>query len=232
MPFARPSRSLVILAAVVCTTSAVAEVDPSSQLQAATASVGAAPISDSAHPPSGSVYEINDLRLRVGFLPDHVDAGGHGGNWDNNFSIGVLAMRAPHPLTQAGGLIWGCEGSINTASRDQSGDRTSYVGFMTDIMVGYAYRLPQLPNLHFEGTPFLGIGVDHFQDDAGGSPTAFTYEYGLRAAGYWTFPNLWQAGLDLRLMETKAHPDFGGPVGSVTVTTDGVAVLFTGGRRF
>jgi len=181
---------------------------------------------------SGSRYEINDARLRVGFLPDHATANGNGFNWDHNLSIGLLFVRSPRPLTTAGGFIWGWEGSFNNGLRSDQGEHTSYYGGMADVMAGWAYRMPNIPNLHFEGTPFVGIGIDHYNSDQNGQPTSFDYEYGLRAASYWTFATLWQAGLDLRLMENRAHPQFDGPVGGVAVTTSGLTVLFTGGRRF
>jgi len=181
---------------------------------------------------AGSRYDISDARLRAGFLPYHATANGNGFNWDHNLSIGLLYVQAPRPLTNAGGFIWGGEGSFNDGSRSDNGQHTSYYGGMADIMAGWAYRLPTIPNLHFEGTPFIGIGVDHYNSDQNGQPTSFAYEYGVRAAGYWTFATLWQAGLDLRLMENRAHPQFDGPAGGTNVTTKGLAVLFTGGKRF
>ena len=191
--------------------------------------LGAASDSQSSN---GSIYNINDLRLMAGFLPDHNMAFGQDVDWDHNYRIAIEAMRTPMPLSDSGGFIYGFDIAFNNGSRSVSGDRTSYVGLLGDGLAGWAYRLNSLPSLHFEGTALIGIGVDRFHDDIGGSPTAFTYEYGLRVAGFWTFQNLWQVGLDLRYVQTKAKPEFGGSVGGTTYTTTGPAILFVVGERF
>lgn len=181
---------------------------------------------------TGELYDINDLRLNAGFLPEHTTANGNGYNWDHNYRLGLLGMRAPKALGEAGGLIYGGEVSFNTGSKAVPGNETSATTLMFDGMVGWAYRLDAYPAIHFEGTPFLGIGMGRYSDDIGGSTTEFTYEYGLRAAAYYTFENMWQAGLDLRYMQTIAEPQFGGGIGGVDLKTTGLAILASGGKRF
>jgi hypothetical protein len=180
----------------------------------------------------GDLYDINDLRLTAGFLPKGNEIDGTGFNWSHDYRLALDGMRAPNRLEDIGGFIYGGEVALDTASKNTPGNDFSVTRFMVDIMAGWAYRLNNMPNVHFEGTPFFGIGFEKYHSDVGGSPTAFGYEYGLRAAGYYTFENRWQAGLDLRYFVNHSEPDFGGSIGSVKFETSGLAVLFSGGKRF
>lgn len=191
--------------------------------------VRAAPLHGSVN---GEQYDINDLRLTAGFLPKNNDIDGTGFNWSHDYRLAIDGMRSPQPLQDFGGFIYGGEFAIDTARKNTPGNSVSVNRFMVDAMAGWAYRLAQIPNLHFEGTPFLGVGFERYHSTVGGSPTALGYEYGLRVAGYYTFENLWQAGLDLRWFNNNSEPDFGGGIGSVKVETSGLAVLFSGGKRF
>jgi hypothetical protein len=171
-------------------------------------------------------YDINDLRLTVGFLPR---ATGDGEDWSSNNRIAVTGMRA-NPLGPYGGLIYGGEFSINFASVTENSVKTSETSELVEAMVGWGYKLAEIPALHFEGTPFFGVGLAEWSQTNNGDPIAFAYEYGLRAAGYYTFTNLWQAGLDLRYVSHHSNPSFNSD--SVNFDNDGIAILFSGGKRF
>jgi hypothetical protein len=181
---------------------------------------------------SGEQYDINDLRLTAGFLPENNKADGHGANWSHDYRLALTAMRAGKPLEDMGGLIYGGEFAIDNAGKNSPTGDFSVIRFMVDGMVGWGYRLGNIPNLHFEGTPFLGIGLERYHSEFGGNPTTLGYEYGVRAAGYYTFDNLWQVGLDLRYISNQSEPEFGGSVGSISMDTSGLAFLFVGGKRF
>lgn len=183
-------------------------------------------------PYSGLLYDINDLRLVAGFLPDGNTAAGQDYDWNHNYRLAIDWFRTPYALGTAGGFLYGGELSFNNGSTSVPGDRTSYYGLMFDAHAGWAYRPQQLQELHFEGTVFLGLGFDRYHDDLGGSPNPLAYEYGLRVAGFWTFENLWQVGLDLRYLENQSKPEFGGGVGSTTFKTTGGAILFEVGKRY
>jgi hypothetical protein len=194
-------------------------------------SINAAPYQHSAV--AGEQYDINDLRLTAGFLPKNNDVDGNGFNWAVDNRLALTGMRAPNPLQDYGGLIYGGEFAIDHARRTTSTDRITLYRFMVDAMVGWAYRFDQLPGMHLEGTPFLGLGFERYHSDLGGSPTALGYEYGLRVADYYTFTNKWQVGVDLRWYNNNSEPDFGTAAGgSRKFETSGIAVLFSGGKRF
>ena len=193
--------------------------------------VRAAPLHQSSV--GGELYDINDLRLTAGFLPKNNDIDGTGNNWSHNYRLALTGMRAPSPLEDVGGFIYGGEVAIDTAKKNTSFANVSDTRLMVDVMAGWAYRLGNMPQIHFEGTPLFGIGFERYHSSIGGNSTVFGYEYGLRAAGYYTFENRWQAGLDLRYLVNHSEPDFGSAGGgSVKFETKGLAVLFSAGKRF
>ncbi len=172
---------------------------------------------------SGNSYEINDLRGEIGLLPNHAS---NGVQWDSNIRVGIQAMRSTERMGDYGGLIYGGEFSVNFAN-DPRVDMNSEV---FTGMVGWGYKLQQVEGLHFEGTPFLGLGFAQLKASGGNSADSLYYEYGLRVAAIYTFENLWQIGGDLRLLRNHVSPDFGG--GNVDINTSGPALLFVVGKRF
>jgi hypothetical protein len=188
----------------------------------------------SSNPVGGSTmsgeYDVNDLRLTVGFLPKNNEADSSNFNWAQNYRFAVTGMRSNGRFTDAGGIVYGGEFALNYATKTKNGVKVSENSQMIDIMGGWGYKPEALPALHFEGMPFFGIGLSEWEMTGQGHPTAFAYEYGLRAAGYYTFDSMWQAGLDLRYIEHHAEPSFGD--NSISFKTNGLAILFSGGRRF
>lgn len=172
---------------------------------------------------SGNEYEINDLRGEIGLLPTHAT---NGVDWDSNIRLGVQAIRSTPRMGDYGGLIYGGEFSLNFAN-------DSRVDMMSEVitgMVGWGYKLQQVEGLHFEGTPFLGLGFAQLSTAGGNDASSLYYEFGLRVAAIYTFDNLWQIGGDLRLMRNHVSPDFGS--GNFDIDTSGPALLFVVGKRF
>jgi hypothetical protein len=177
---------------------------------------------------SGETYEINDLRAEIGLLPNNTSTSGGGRDveWDSNVRIGVQAIRSMERMGDYGGLIYGGEVSLNFAS-DPQVDMTTEV---VTGMVGWGYKLQAAPGVHFEGTPFLGLGFAQLSAAGGNDANSLYYEYGLRVAAFYTFENLWQLGADLRLFRNHVSPDFGS--GNIDINTGGPAILFEAGKRF
>jgi hypothetical protein len=181
---------------------------------------------------NGELYDINDLRLTGGFMPKHNQVDSTSSNWSKDYRLSFMWVRSPSPLQDIGGLIYGVEGTFDSAGKSTPSGDVSVLRFMGNALVGWAYRLPNHPSLHFEATPMLGLGFERYHSAVGGSPTTLGYEYAFRVAAYYTWMNMWQAGLDLRYLSNHSEPDFGGGVGSKKFNTQGGAVLFSVGKRY
>ncbi len=183
---------------------------------------------------------INDLRVNLGFsLTDNGEVSDSSGSLDydsNTWFLDVQYMRSIQPLQSWGGLIYGGELFYSTTS----GDFPDAPGLDIDITsygvqgyFGYAYALASLPALHFEATPFLGLGMANTELSGGGESIDdddLLIQYGLRVAGYYTFVNQWQTGLELRYtINSKTEPTL---LGDNEVENDGLAIVLGGGYRF
>jgi hypothetical protein len=156
--------------------------------------------------------EINDVRASYAIVPDwDVDGGGE---IDGGHRISVQGMRQFTAMTDRGGWIWGAEGALQLV------DDISAVIVSATALGGYAYQLPQMQSIHFEGTPYLGLGIADLGDSS--DNTEIYVEYGLRAAGFWTFDAGWQVGLDLRLQRSDAD----------AIDNSGLQLGIVGGYRF
>ncbi|MBA3687036.1 MAG: hypothetical protein H0W72_17590 [Planctomycetes bacterium] len=162
---------------------------------------------------------INDLRGLIGFWPANHESG-NSEFGDDSYRIAIEYMRSLKELEDIGGFIWGIDLSYTDSGFDGGGDAQAIV---VTGHAGWAYALEQVPELHFEGTGFLGLGNE--QVDPGDSDGLYR-EFGLRAAGYYTFDSDWQVGLDLRLvLDAESNQDGG------DLENDGLAVLFGFGKR-
>ncbi len=159
--------------------------------------------------------DIFDLRGYYGIPPDYEINGR--GDIDGGHRIGVQHMRNFTEIGDVGGWIWGAEVSLQFV--DDNGVE-AFIPAITGL-VGYAYKLENLQNLHFEGTPYLGVGIANFSGDTNADSEVYL-EYGLRAASFWTFESGWQAGLDLRLHRADAD----------VIDSSGLMACFVGGYRF
>lgn len=176
--------------------------------------------------PAAAVDEaINDVRGIVGFWPENYEADGTDVGIDSAYRLAAQYMRSLDSFGDAGGLIYGAEASFTFAS----GDNIDSTALVLDGHLGYGYILPNMPAIHFEGTAFLGLGLETV-DSGGNDDIGPLINYGIRAAGFYTFENSWQLGLDLRfLIDSTSSQDLGG--GDFDYEDDGVAVLFAFGKR-
>ncbi len=159
--------------------------------------------------------DIFDLRGYYGIPPDYEVTGTD--DIDGGHRIGVQHMRNFTEIGDVGGWIWGAEVSLQFI--DDRGVE-AFIPAVTGL-VGYAYQLQNLESLHFEGTPYLGVGIANFSGDSNADSEVY-YEYGLRAASFWTFESGWQVGLDLRLHRADAD----------VIDSSGLLACFVGGYRF
>lgn len=176
--------------------------------------------------PAAAVEDaINDARGIIGFWPENYEANGRDVGIDSAYRLAGQYITSLDSFSDVGGLIYGVEGSFTFAN----GDGIDSTALVVDGHLGYGYILPNMPAIHFEGTGFLGLGLESV--DAGGNDDLGPLiEYGLRAAGFYTFDNAWQVGLDLRyLINSESSQDLGG--GDFDYENDGVAVLFAFGKR-
>ncbi|MBA3708849.1 MAG: hypothetical protein H0W83_08540, partial [Planctomycetes bacterium] len=93
-------------------------------------------------------YDINDLRLTAGFLPKNNEADSQSFNWASNYRFAVDGMRSNGRLNDYGGLVYCGEVAFNFATRTQNSVKISENSQMFIGMVGWAYKLPNLPALH------------------------------------------------------------------------------------
>jgi hypothetical protein len=175
--------------------------------------------------PAWSADAINDVRGIIGFWPSNYESEGNDAGVDDAYRLGAQYMRSHADLGDMGGLIYGGDGSLTLAS----GDDIDSTALVATGHVGWGYQMEEIEALHFEGTFFLGLGLEQV-DINGNDDMGPLIEYGLRAASYYTFDNAWQVGLDLRyLIESSSSQDLGG--GDFDYENDGVAVLFGFGKR-
>lgn len=168
--------------------------------------------------------QINDLRVGIGYSP--TDYGSDVSDADSAWRISVQGMRSYGEMSDVGGWIYGAELSYTGA--DFPGDASASTIAVTGFG-GWAYALPQLNRLHFEGTPFVGVGFTKL--DAGSEDdTGFYYELGLRAAAYYTFASRWQIGVDLRYLWGHATATIAGT--DVDVDPNGLVAMIQAGYRF
>src|SRR3954468_23370596 len=103
--------------------------------------------------------EINDARIYYAIVPDwDVDGGG---SIDGGDRIGVqymTEMKRMGGLSDGRGWIWGAEGQLQIIN-----DVNGFVLGAT-ALAGYAYQMPDMQSLHFEATPFVGLGFADLSD--------------------------------------------------------------------
>ena len=165
--------------------------------------------------------DLNDLRGYLAFPPDYDGNRGRGrgdgeGGADGGVRIGAMYARNLTEIREVGGWFWAPEASMTIADDD-----VELFLLAATAHVGYAYRLPAHPNLHFEGNPFLGLGIGTWEAGRNDGTDPY-WELGLRAAALYTFDNGAQAGLDLRIMRGELDE----------LDNDGVMPCFVGGYRF
>jgi hypothetical protein len=165
---------------------------------------------------------INDVRVAFGFSPDY-EVEGASEDVEGAWRLGVEYFRSLERLEDTGGWLWG--GELSYTGADDNGTEVTQLA-LTGFF-GYAYALRSWP-VHVEGTPFIGVGTTNV--DAGGTDDDDTYmEWGLRAAGFYSFANAWQVGIDLRALFGSTSPDFG--AGSTDFDNEGLAAAVVVGYR-
>lgn len=163
----------------------------------------------------GSVHaddaSIRDVRVNYGQdLTSHTDfATDNVYEYDvrsDRWFFDVQYVRSLHPLGTWGSPIYGIEafvsqldGKVHSEVADPAHIDVDAYG-LTGLL-GYAYRLPSLPELHAEATAFGSYGkatLDYYFASQGYSGSDALVEYGFRLGAYYTFTRREQIGVDLR----------------------------------
>lgn len=186
---------------------------------------------------AGADTTINDLRFGVGHSitdESEISAGGNAFDYDaDTLRFALQYMRSLNPLESAGGFIFGGELFYSQSSGELPIFNIDVNTIGLEAFAGWAFALDGMP-LHFEGTPFIGLGQANTEFSNGGDSEDhdnMLIEYGLRVAGYYTFENNWQAGLEVRyVIDSSTDAKLGS--NDFDVETAGLLIGLQGGYRF
>jgi hypothetical protein len=151
----------------------------------------------------------NDLDKKTGF---GVDAGAQYGQYLNH-EWGWVAGAAL--------FYQGAKGDFQTGSGD-----AKFNAYGIEIDAGGAYRL--MPELHFELTPFVGVGMSKTEFTGNNDSGSDVFlQYGATVAGYYTYMDHWQGGLRLGWegYKAKGKADYLGTGSDQTLTLKGSGFL-------
>ncbi len=183
---------------------------------------------------------IDDVRLGYWVMPlkaaiDTTANGAQGYHKDGQLQSGsrVSAQWAlpVSDLSHEGGGLLAIELSSTTYHQDQtiSDPEITLKAYALTLHPGFAWALTD--SVHLEVDPFLGYGASSVSS---GNGRGTFWEYGLRAASYWTINRHVQLGVDLRYLGTYARQNFtyGASSEDLIVKTKGASVGVQAGYRF
>lgn len=168
-------------------------------------------------------YRVNDWRLGYSMLPagaevSVMDSSSNANpanyeretNWDLTGRTGLMWMTPWSGVSEDGDFILGLELSTNHCVIESSAtspeiDLRSY---QVTIHPGLAWLLDD--NFHVELNPYLGIGHAEFEQSAAGDGTGLYWEIGFRMAGYYTWDNHFQLGLQIGYLYASSEGEIEG----------------------
>lgn len=156
----------------------------------------------------GGAHGMNDLRLGYSMLPASAKAEILSGSvtapgnydkettWDKTGRLGLTWMTPLSELDETGGFVVGLEFSSNHYVIDTSskGPGIDMRALAITFHPGLGWELDR--HHHLELGPFLGLGLSTVDEDGVGSASGLYYEFGFRAAYYYTFTQL-QIGVNI-----------------------------------
>ncbi|MBA3699306.1 MAG: hypothetical protein H0W78_10675 [Planctomycetes bacterium] len=175
-------------------------------------------------------YRVNDWRLGYSMLPagadiSVIDSSGNANpanyeretNWDLTGRTGLMWMTPLSGVSEDGDFILGLELSTNHCVIESSAtspeiDLRSY---QLTIHPGLAWLLDD--QFHIELNPYFGLGHAEFEQSAAGDGTGLYWEVGFRAAGYYTWSNGVQLGLQIGYLYASSEGEI---EGSATYDTE------------
>lgn len=176
-------------------------------------------------------HHVNDLRLGYSMLPagadvsimDQDDDGNPANydrstNWDKTGRLGLMWMTPWSGVSEDGDFIFGVEVSTNHCliENSSSSPEIDLRSYQLTLHPGLSWLLDD--NFHVELNPYVGIGHAQFEQSLAGDGSALYWEVGFRAAGYYTWDNGVQLGLQLGYMYGMTEGEMEG--GSATYDTD------------
>jgi hypothetical protein len=173
-----------------------------------------------------------DGRLNLGIVPGIKSADYSGGGASGTdttsakegFGVG-LGVEYGQYLDKQFGWVAGASLIEGSAKGDASGNGNSELKethYGVQINAGAAFKVNK--EIHIELTPFVGIGrakttVVGANDGSDASASGTFFDYGITLAGFYTFNDHWQGGLDIGYegYKAKSSPSINFGAGSTTV---------------
>ena len=179
-------------------------------------------------------YRVNDWRLGYSMLPAGADISimdqesnanpanyERETNWDLTGRVSVMWMTPWSGISEDGDFILGLELSTNHCVIESSAvspeiDLRSY---QLTLHPGLAWLLDD--EFHVELNPYFGIGHAEFEQSEAGDGTGLYWEVGFRLAGYYTWSNNIQLGLQLGYLYASSDGEMEG----ATATYDSELII-------
>jgi hypothetical protein len=155
-------------------------------------------------------YRVNDIRLGYTMLPagakvsviDRTDGTNPANyskdtNWDLTGRTGVMWMTPWSGLHEDGDFILGFEVSTNhlVIEQNPNSPEIDIRTYQFTLHPGVGWVIDE--HLHIELNPYVSGGISEYEQNFAGSGSDIYYEFGMRAAGYYTWENGFQLGLQL-----------------------------------
>jgi hypothetical protein len=143
---------------------------------------------------------FTDVRLSLDLVPGVDKAKPENGSdidTDAKAGFGVgLGVQYGSYVADPMGWVAGLQLFDKGAKGDTAGGSAKFNAYGLRIDAGGAYRV--MPELHFELTPFFGVGGASVKTDPGGtSGSGLFLDWGLTLGAYYTYQDHWQGGVHL-----------------------------------
>lgn len=178
-------------------------------------------------------HHVNDWRLGYSMLPagadisimDSTDGANPANyeretNWDLTGRTGVMWMTPWSEMAEEGAFILGLELSTNHCVIESGGSapEIDLRTYQLTLHPGLGWLLDE--NFHIEVNPYFGVGHAQFEQDLAGDGTGLYWEVGFRAAGYYTWSNGVQLGLQLGYLYASSDGEMKGGGSTYDTTMD------------
>lgn len=177
-------------------------------------------------------HHINDWRLGYSMLPagadiSIIDSSNDANpanyeretNWDLTGRTGLMWMTPWSGMSEDGDFIVGLELSTNHLVIESSGSspEIDLRSYQLTLHPGLGWLLDD--EFHIELNPYFGIGYAQFEQELAGDGTGLYWEVGFRAAGYYTWSNGVQLGLQIGYLYASSDGEIDGSAGTTYDTT-------------
>ena len=190
-------------------------------------------------------HHVNDWRFGYSMLPAGADISimdsnsanpanyERDTNWDLTGRTSLMWMTPWSGVGEDGDFIFGLELSTNhcVIEKSSTSPEIDLRSYQITIHPGLAWLLDD--EFHVELNPYLGVGQAEFEQSAAGDGTGLYWEIGFRAAGYYTWSNGVQLGLQIGYLFATAEGDIegGGSTYDTEININGLTVGLQLGYR-